>query len=374
MGYIGENSDFSFRDGFCEPLAGKAVSTSGMANFGKSISGLFSRFSLSCDNEKNVHLMYALCSGIAECGKDVYLSKNTDLPSFRHSLHITGSDCGIYISGSAPKLSFFGGNGISFCDEELQKIICAKTALKKQNCGQIIPMNSLKNLYIGSISDKIEWSGNPISAGISCGNRTIRNLWNEFFTGEDDTLVFQVSDDGSRTNAYITDSGFVSYEKLVTASILSHFPNGGTVWLPDSFHYAAEDMLMQNNITVNHYNPNHKVPTEANGQRFINDTLFMCVNLASERDDFFDTLKKLPDFASAKREVILNLSTSFPFSKTFFEQNGRLHISKSGRERVTLTAQAYTSETAAELCGLWSEKLKKLSSCNNLFHSDSEIY
>lgn len=374
MGYLGENSNFSFRDGFCEPLAGKAVTTSDMADFGRSVSGLFSRFSLSCEDEKYIHLMYALCSGIAECGKDVYISKSTDLPSFRHSLHITGSECGIYICGTAPKLSFFSKSGLQFSDEELERIICAKTVLPKQNCGQIIAMNSLRSLYIGSIRDEIKQSRLPVSAGISCGSRTVRNLWHEFFTGEDDTLVFQVSDDGSRTNAYITDFGFISYEKLVTASILSHFPNGGTVWLPDSFHYAAEAVLSQNNIAVKHYNPNHKIPIEAAEQRFINDTLFMCVNLARERKELFDMLKKLPDFASAKREVILNLCTTLPFSKTVFEQNGRLHISKSGKERVTLTAQAYSSETAAELCGLWSEKLKKLSSCNNLFHSDSEIY
>ena len=47
--------------------------------------------------------------------------------------------------------------------------------------------------------------------------------------------------------------------------------------------------------------------------------------------------------------------------KTIIDNNGRIKISNSGKKRITLTAQAYNAETAAELCCFWQNKINSLS-------------
>lgn len=367
MGYIGENSKFSFRDGFCEPLADAVIISSDMADFGRALAGLFNHITVGCENENNVHLMYAMSSGIAECGKDVFICENIDLPSFTFGLPITASDCGVYFSGSAPKFSFFSKNGYFFTDTQLEKLMNAGCTPIAERCGKITPVNSLRQLYINSIRDSLGDCNIPIKAGISCGSKIIRKLWEEFFTGEDDSLIFQISDNGRHVNAYSTEKGFISHEKLILAYALISLENGGTLYLPDSFHYAASDISSDNNIVIKYYNPQYNIPDEAAAQRFLTNPLFMCTAIAKDRGIFRKALEKLPKFASAKREIALNICSSEPFSKTVFEENGRVNITRSGKNRVTLSAQAYSSETAAELCGIWSEKLRKLSSCNKFF-------
>lgn len=368
MGYIGENIKFSFRDGFCEPLAETVVTSSDIADFGRALAGLFSRISLGCENEDSLHMLYAMSSGIAECGKDVFLCKNTDLPSFRHGLPITASECGVYFSGNLQKFSFFDENGFPLNDTQLENIMNAGSLPKAIKCGKITLFDSLKQIYINNITDSVNVNELPIKAGISCGSKIIRSLWLNFFTGEDDSLIFQISDDGQKVNAYSTELGFISHEKLVLAYALMNIKSGGILWLPNDFHYAAKDIRSESNIIVKEYNPQSSIPDEAILQRFMKDPLFMCVALAKERNILYKTLKNLPRFASAKREIVLNLCPQKTFAKTVYDPRGRVNITKSGKSRVTLIAQAYDSETAAELCSTWQEKLQKLSSCNNFFH------
>lgn len=368
MGYIGENSKFSFRDGFCEPIAGTVITSSDIVDFGRALAGLFSRISIGCENEESLHMVYAMSSGIAECGKDVFLCKNIDLPSFRYGLPITASECGVYFSGNLQKLSFFYENGFSLSDVHLEKIMNAGSSPTATKCGKITLFNSLRQIYINSIRDSVCKNELPIKAGISCGSKIIRNLWQEFFTGQDDSLIFQISDDGQKVNAYSTELGFISHEKLILAYALMNIKSRNELWLPNDFHYAAKEICSESNIIVKQYNPQSGIPDEAALQRFMRDPLFMCTALASERNIFLETLKKLPGFASAKREIILNLSLYEPFSKTISYPKGKVNITKSGKNRVALTAQAYDSETAAELCSICQEKLQKQSSCNKFFH------
>lgn len=75
---------------------------------------------------------------------------------------------------------------------------------------------------------------------------------------------------------------------------------------------------------------------------------------------FIDTVKKLPQFASVRREVTLDNAEKIPVKKAYSENGGKILISRSGKNRITLVAQAYNSETASELCHSWSEKLRRI--------------
>ncbi|MBQ8296877.1 MAG: hypothetical protein IJX77_03750 [Ruminococcus sp.] len=368
MSYLGENEYLSFRENFCEPLPGLPFTAAYAADFGKNIPLCFRKLAVGCGNEKLRHILLALCSGIAESGRDVFICENTELPSFRYGFPITGADCGIYISGiREPRFCFFGRNGYPMSSELLRRIIDAKPHENSAACGKIIPVCSLGSIYVSNIRDSVCGDSLPISAGISCGNREIRRLWNEFFTDNDDTLIFQISDDCQRVNAYITELGFISYDRLILAYSIMLWREGHTVYLPESFHYAAEDTAKRLGYELIRFDPDKEIPAEAVNQRFLSDSLYMCVRLAENREKFFGLLKEVPAFTSSRREIPAVIPGNTVKEKVFHEPDGVVRVSRSGKNSLSLVVQSYETETAAELCSQWDEKLRKISSCTNLF-------
>ncbi|MDE6500522.1 MAG: hypothetical protein K2L10_00320 [Ruminococcus sp.] len=366
MCYSGENKYFSFRDGYCESLPDVIIGSAEATEFGRTVSRFFKRFSVGCNCFRNMHILYALCCGLSECGRDVYVCENTDLPSFRFGLPLLSADCGIFISGDdCLKISFFNTNGFPVAPDVLTAITKASPAPVAEKCGKMISATSFRSIYINNLADTFSGTGYSIPAGISCGNRSVRSLWLEFFSGEDDTLVFQISDDGQRVNAYSSRVGFISYEKLILAYSLKLSERGQAVYLPDNFHYVADFLNTDSPLKLKRFSPDGKIPSEVSAQRFLTDPLYMCIHLADNREDFIHTVKSLPQLASAKREITIDSIENIPCGKTILENDGRVIISRSGRNRVTLLAQAYSSETASELCSDWSEKLRRIGMHNN---------
>jgi len=362
MSYSGENKYFSFRDGICESLPDVTVSSSAAAEFGRILSGFFKRFSIGCDSFGHNHILYAICCGISECGRDIYVCENTDLPSFRFGFPLLSADCGIYVGGNGKniKISLFNKNRFPLNDSQLKNIMNGLPAEISEKSGKITAATSFRSIYIDNIADSVGGIKASIPAGISCGNRSVRSLWHEFFTGEDDELVFQISDDGQRANAYSTEAGFISYEKLLLTYAVILSEKEKEVYIPEDFHYAADFINDENQLGFIRFSPEESIPEKAADQRFLYDTLYTCVSLASDRKKFMQTLKKLPQFASSKREITLNNAEKIPVKKAYSENGGKILISRSGKNRITLTAQAYNSETAAELCHSWSEKLRRM--------------
>lgn len=361
MSYIGENNNFSFRDGCCESLPGKNISTADAAGLGRILSRFFQRFSVGCDSFCHNHILYAICCGISECGKDAYVCENTDLPSFLFGFPVLSADCGIYVSGSenSIKISFFGGNRFPLTVSLMKKIMNASPAQPAAKPGKLTSAGSFREIYLNNIADSLRNTNTAIPAGISCGCRSVRSLWLEFFTGNDDELVFQISDDGRKVNAYSTDAGFISYERLVLAYACSMGNPGDEIYLPDSFHCCAELTSGQNGVNIRRFSPDEEIPPQAAVQRFLYDALYMCTQLAADRKNFLETINSLPGLAAVHREIAVSESSEFPENTSIPAENGRVLVSRSGRNRVTLTAQALTSETAAELCGFWTDKLRK---------------
>lgn len=359
MAYTGENSIFSFRDGFCETLPGVSLTTSDAASLGRTLSGFFRRFSAAGGGFSNIHILYALCSGISECGKDVYVCENSDLPSFRFAFPLLSADCGIYITGGdCLRLSLYDENGSPMSSSKIKEIMSAVPSKPEKKCGRMIQASAFREIYTRNIADSLGGLNEPIPAGVSCGSRSTRSLWLEFFSGEDDTLVFQVSDNGCRVNAYSTQYGFISYEKLVLSYVCSLLSCGQAVYLPDDFHYAA-DLISEDTGKIIRFPADERIPDEAARQRFLNDPLYMCTHLAAERKKFAEILEKLPQMASAKREISLDTADKLTFGKSISSHGGRIILTRSGRKRVTLLAQAYSAEAASELCSFWTDKLRR---------------
>lgn len=362
MSYLGENGLFSFRDGYCEVLPDTKLDTASAADFGRKASVHFKRFAVGCGKEKLRHIVYSLCAGISECGKDVFLCENTEIPPFKYGFPLTGADCGIFVAEN--RIFFFGKSGFPINSQKLAAVMAQQKTADCKESGRIIHVSSFERIYLNSITDDPDKSWFPLYAGISCGNRGIRMLWNEIFSDQDDTLIFQISDDGQRVSAYSTEHGFISFDRLILAySIMNLKAGQDMLWLPDKFHFAAERTVSEHGLVLKRFDADKDIPEDASKQRFLTDCLYMCTGLASDREKFFSILNNIPKFTSARRDIAQPENCSVPLDKPLLEPEGRVFITRSGKNRLLLVAQAYDTETAAELCAQWNEKLRKLSSC-----------
>ena len=361
MSYIGQNELFSFRDGRCESLPGKVLSSARAAGFGRVLAGTAGRFIAGCGNYSHTHILYALCSGLSECGREVYLCEDTDMQSFRYSIPMLSADCGVYISGTGQTviMDFFRRDRLPFSRSETLSVMNGAPAERAGRPGRLTQFTSFRSIYLNSIRDSLGPDMLPISAGVSCGCREVRSLWLEFFSGESDELVFQVSEDGSRVNAYSRSAGFISHEKLLICYAAKCTAHGQRVWLPDRVHYAAEESA---GSMISRFSRD-ELPEDAASQRHLFDPLYMCTALVSDVKSFLHMAGRLPAFSSSKREVTVDAPDKVPVGKSLTAPGGRVILERSGRNRISVLAQAYSAETAAELCCSWTEKLRRFDKC-----------
>lgn len=371
MSYIGDYADFSFRDNFCE-FTGGGNASSAFALTGRKVSKIFRSIAVACSDTESEYLLMAFSAGASEGGADIFICNNTPLPALKYAASVTGYECSAFITGGkTPKISFFYGNGFPVPDLKMAAVMNCTPDADKTRTGKISSANRFSDIYTGFLKQNCSITEPlPLKAGISCGNRQIRSLWLNFFSDSDDTLIFQISDDGQKVNAYCTELGFVSFDRLVLAYAVRLWRNGETVWLPECFHFAAEETARKEGFLLKKYNPCEEIPSQASSQRFLTDPLFLCLSLAATKDSFINAVRDIPAFTSARRELPASLGENAPYNKSIVEKGGRVIISQSGNNRISLIAQAYDTETASELCAQWTEKVRKLSSCNNLFQRD----
>ena len=363
MAYIGENAHFSFRSGLCEALPRASVGSAEVAALGRTLTRFFGRFCVGCEDYKRLSTLYALCSGISECGGEVCICESTDMPSFRFGLPLVSADCGIFVSGgSSLKIAFFDSRGFELPQIRLAEIMRAEAPEPAESSGRISAMTSFAGIYVNNLRDSLNLT-EPLPAGISCGSRAVRALWRELFTGEDDELVLQLSDNGSRVNAYSTKFGFISADKLTLAYCIMAARAGDTVLLPDDFHYAAELTGSLPEGAILRYPAENGVPDVSGQSRFLRDPLYMCADLLRDREAFFALMSELPQISGARREIAFDGAESYSKPKRLQTSRGRVIITRSGRNMLSVLAQALSAETSAELCAEWCEKLRKADKC-----------
>lgn len=353
MSYYGEKGKFSFRDNFCEETD---ISEMGeLANFGKIIGNIFRRIAVGTDILSRNPELSVLIGGIAKGGADIFVI-NEPVPVFRYGIKLSECDCGIYICGEEKlRFIFFDRYGINMSESIMLKIYNAKSAENLKKSGKISYLYNMSLLYINSIRDSV--AENFIGrAVISCGNRKIADIWRNFFSSETGDIVFQISEDGSRVNCYSTDSGFISYERLVLAYAFVLWEKGEKVILPYGFHYAGEELAESMNARYEYSNEsNHN---DLYKQRFTFDSLFLCTALMNSIENIQDTIRKIPPFYTARREI----STDFCMrdsERTILDSDGRIKISRSGKNRISLAVQSMSMENSAELCGKWEKLILK---------------
>jgi len=358
MSYYGEKGSFSFRDNFCEETANSGMGE--LAEFGEILGTLFKRIAVGSDGVSRNPELCVLAGGIAK-NCDVFIIAET-MPVFRYGIKSAECECGIYLCGEGKlRMFFFDGWGINMPEDEVRKIYEHKNSGSSAKKGKISYLTHISELYMNSLNDILRKNFNR-NAVISCGNRRLSDIWRNFFSSENGDVIFQVSEDGSRVNCYSTDFGFISYERLVLAYAAMLWEKGEKVILPSGFHYAGEELAKSMNAQYEYSDMlNHGRMFR---QRFTFDCLFLCIGLMNCGKPISDMMCRLPKFYTAKRELITDFSMRDP-EKTILVPEGRIKLSKSGINHITLTVQSMNMETSAELCGRWErlilERNKKFS-------------
>jgi len=367
MCYLGENEKFSFYDGFCEQHPDIIIGSEYLCSFGRTIGSHFGRVCIACEKNSLNSPLYALCSGISDSGCDVLICSDTTLPALKHGISIMSCECGIFLSGDRNlKIFFYGKNGFPLSAKVLSRFINPCVTELSRKYGIISHINSLGRLYEYSIRDNLG-TNILIEASVSCGSKSVRSLWLDFFSGEDENMILQVSDNGQRVNIYCTETGFISHDRLILAYAVMKGHRGEDVYLPESFHYIADSAAKKNGFCIIRFVPDSETDIPPEKVRFLKDPLFMCTQLLRDKTSFFELLSKLPSFYSAERTVTLSCSDCNIPRKVISDKNCIVSLSGNGRNTLSLTVQAEDMETAAELCVLWEKKLKKLDSCGRSF-------
>lgn len=355
MSYIGENELLNFYSGECVAVSDKALGTVETAYLGRLLASRYDILCIGSEEFRHNSLLYVLAGALAECGTEVYICENTDPASFRFSISLLGAEAGVFIADSR-RMYIYSNYGSILCDKELSEVKNAVPAEKSVKTGSIHHYTSFRSIYTANIRKNTDTGDKKLPCAISCGNAGIRSLWGEFFDNEDREMSLQISDSGLIVNAYSAMHGFIPYEKLILAYMTVFKEVGQAVYLPESFHYAA-DML--DDIRVIRYKSSDIPPVPAQKQRFPRDALFMCTRLMSDRAKFSTVINSLPDMASVKRDVTVDSHRPINIYRSISAPNGRIFVTQSGRSRLRIAAQAANMETASELCAEWFEKIRR---------------
>ena len=346
MSYYGEFCGFSLKDNICEEVISKSFSD--ITDFFSKASFDKGTIAIGYSSETHKSCAYSISVGVAEHGNNALILEDCALPAFLYTSKKLNVKAGIYIKRVNPLvIMLFDSFGIPLNTDFL---------LHASNCrtgeGNISTFNQADLFYLSNLKSI---AGNDFSAdaSISCGNNKIRNIWRKFFNDKSDSLSLQISNDGFCVNAYSNQIGFISHEKLMLAYSVCLMKNNIPPILPDYVHFIADELADKFNSRVIRYS--QSCSEKISDQLFTCDPLFLCIMLMSQKKDFISLCKEIPDFYTAKREE----ASSDCAEKSIFGINGKITVTHSGKNRITIAAQAYNAETASELCGDYISNLKK---------------
>ncbi|MBE6840305.1 MAG: hypothetical protein E7506_03505 [Ruminococcus sp.] len=345
MSYYGELYGFSLRDNICEETVGKSFSD--ITDFFSKAPFKSGTIAVGYGNNEHKSCAYSISVGVAEHGNDALIFENCILPSFMYTIKELNITAGIYIKRINPLvISFFDSFGMPLSSNFLFGY-----SEKNNKNGEISSFNQADLFYLRNLQS-ITGKDFSASASISCANSITRNIWKNFFVTDSDALTFQVASDGSAVNAYSDKLGFISHEKLMIACAVCLMKRNICPVLPDYVHFIADELADRHNSRILRYSAS--CSEEISLQRFTADPLYMCITLMSQEKDFISVCNEVPGFYTAKREII----TENCNEKDFFGTSGKISITHSGKNRITVAAQAYKAETASELCCNYIDSLK----------------
>ncbi|MCI1269441.1 MAG: hypothetical protein LKG21_06020 [Ruminococcus sp.] len=363
MSYYGENNLFSFRDNFCEQKENTMISSSELANFGCTTNFNAKRIAIGFGSENLRGLAYALAGGISDNGTEVVMTDICAMPSFSFCVCAYLCNIGIYLSGcNVTVLHFFDEYGMPLNKSSMLGIMNSKSSPVLKNSAKISSFINNDVLYLNKIFDSFGHSFLPLD--VSCGNKDVLKLWHEVFASSNNTandIVLSVSDNGMRVSAYSRDFGFISHQRLILALAVRLMKNNIVVALPETFHFGANFIGEKYNGKLIRFGENsNKLSKLASEQRFTFDCLALCASIFNENFSASEIFGDIPELFTAVREFSPQ-NPAIIAETSFIDRNNLISVSRSGKNRFALSVQSRQAETAAELCGIWQNKLSQLS-------------
>ncbi len=341
-------------------------------------------------------LKYALVSGMMSSGAHVWSFGECFESQLSYCTAFCGLCIGIYVSGgSEPQIKVCGEAGLSV-RRHLEREI--ESRLEKgefnrsltENMKDVADMGSIRLMYARELSKQAPYELKGMSAAVISDNENIELLMEDTFArlgcSKSGDLVFKISEDGMKAEAFINRNENIPHEKLLAICCLNELKNGRDLALPFDAPIALDYLATEFGKKAYRYltTPSDDSDSEArrlsSRQFFVRDGLFMTVRVLSIMKEREASLKKLcselPDFFVTRKTFDL----SFPPSRlsdifgrdgdsenkvkegiSIKRDKGRLLItpSRTGR-KINVIAESDRMETSLEMCDGLEKLLKEI--------------
>jgi len=355
------------------------------------------RIGIGTDDSAPADIYKTVCAGaVRSCGVICYDFENV----FKAQGYFYGAYCSldsfIYISTSdnTVNFSFFGKNGMPVSASAAREInnnfrFSSFNYSEPSACGELFRMNLLSTAYTSALHKTLSCSVNKRKVRFECENKTLSSLLSEFFgklgvLNEPGGIQFLINSNG--TDMYcIENDKFYSSDRIKAALSELRFAEGKDVVIGEDAPDIISEKAKEYGCRLFSLCENGVKP-EISEYLFIEnlwnfDAVFLCVKLLSVITQANITVSELMetqhDFTLRKKVFEINCPPSQvrtlieetgaqknegddPFY-TVSSSKGKAKIRQLGnKSRVKVVVEAADMETAKELSGEISSKLRSL--------------
>lgn len=379
----GTSQPLLFGDDGISGETGGEIMPHNAAKIGMAVSALSKRIAVgfSAGEASEVYAL-ALASGIAAGGADVLLLGTCPETAVDFAVVRAGAGCGVYVdSRTGTKFRFISGEGLNLTREEERRIENAlRDGCACSGFGKILDFTAVSRQYEYECCMSMPRSGLMISPQLSMAGSPLTSIIDSVakIEASGDSVIFSISSDCRRLSAYSEGTGFVSYDRLIMLCCLKTIAEGGSVVLPESFPEAADSFCRSKGSRVTRYTQHpattsqHEARKAAASCAFVRDGILALATvlsyLADNRLTMRSALGQLPEFATITRSVSISCPPGKAMKTACGSSGGKIRTdkgtvtlkpSRTGRS-IYILAEAYSTETAAELCGIYERKIGQL--------------
>lgn len=321
----------------------------------------------------------ALASGIASGGADVLMLGLCPETTVDFAVIRSNAGCGVYVdSRTSTKFRFVSGDGLNLTRDEERRVEAAlRDGCACSGFGKILDFSAVSRQYEYERCMAMPQGGLLIVPELSVTGNMLPSVVDAVrkIPACGESAVFSISSDCRRLSSYSRSTGFVSYEKLIMLCCLKAIADGNEIVLPENFPSAADRLCESHGVTVKRYQNNpvsrsqFEIRREAAQCAFVRDgilALSILLNYLSENKMTLQAaLRQLPEFATVTRSVSIDCPPGKAMKSACGTLDGRISTdqgvvtlkpSRTGRS-IYILAEAFSTETAAELCGIYERKI-----------------
>lgn len=379
----GSSHPLTFSEDGISGETGGEVMPYNAAKIGMAVSAVSKRIAVGFGGgEASEVYALALASGIASGGADVLMLGSCPETAVDFAVVRSNAGCGVYVDArTSTKFRFVSGDGLNLTRDEERRIESAlRDGCACSGFGKILDFIAVSRQYEYERCMEMPRDGLLIVPELSVSSNMLPSVVDAVrkIDACGESAVFSISSDCRRLSSYSKSTGFVSYEKLIMLCCLKAIEDGSEIILPENFPSAADKLCESHGVKVRRYknNPTNReqfeVRKEASKCAFVRDgilALSMILTYLSESKMTLQAaLRQLPEFATVARSVSIDCPPGRAMKSACGTLDGKINTdqgiitlkpSRTGRS-IYIVAEAYSTETAAELCGIYERKIGQM--------------